>query len=276
MILHTSKTDTSKMQSSKIGTTQTARSLPFASKAVLPLSLVLLTLGGCHKKLKSVPANALPPASTSAAPTATLTADPTAIDQGQSVVLNWRTSNATTVNIDGVGDVAVNGTQTVSPATSTNYHLVAKGDGGITDANVRVTVRVPAIPGGNLSGNEGSSDAAADAAFHGNVRDIFFGYDSFEITPDAQNTLSASAQYMEAHPNLRILIAGYCDDRGSAEYNITLAENRASAAKDALVGAGVSADRIRVVSFGKERQFCTEQTESCFQQNRRDQFTMDR
>ena len=73
-----------------------------------------------------------------------------------------------------------------------------------------------------------------------------------------------------------MLIAGYCDSRGSAEYNITLGENRANAAKEALVSAGVSPDRIRVVSYGKERQFCTEEDESCYQQNRRDQFSPDR
>ncbi len=62
---------------------------------------------------------------------------------------------------------------------------------------------------------------------------------------------------------------------GIAEYNITLGENRANAAKTALVAAGVSGDRIRVVSYGKEKQFCTDETES-WQQNRRDQFSIDR
>jgi peptidoglycan-associated lipoprotein len=73
-----------------------------------------------------------------------------------------------------------------------------------------------------------------------------------------------------------VLVAGYCDDRGSAEYNITLGENRAAAAKSALVEAGIDASRIRVVSYGKERQFCTDETDACWQQNRRDQFSIDR
>ena len=244
------------------------------SRAILPLSLALLTVAGCHKKPAPVPANALPPAATGPAPTATLNADPTAIDLGQSVVLNWRTTNASKVSIDGVGDVAVNGTQTVSPASSTNFHLVATGDGGTTDASVRVTVRVPQVPAGNTADNGG--DASSDAVFHGNVKDIFFGYDSYEVAPDASATVANSARFLQSHPNIRILIAGYCDDRGSAEYNITLGENRANAAKEALVSAGVGADRIRVVSYGKERQFCTEEDESCYQQNRRDQFTVDR
>ena len=76
--------------------------------------------------------------------------------------------------------------------------------------------------------------------------------------------------------DIKILIAGYCDDRGSAEYNITLGENRANAAKQAIVAAGVNTNRIRVVSYGKERQFCTEENEACWQQNRRAQFNVDR
>ncbi len=110
-------------------------------------SLVLLAATGCHKKAKTLPPpSALPPESGLAAPTASITADPMAIDQGQSVVLNWRTSGATSVSIDGIGNVATNGTQTVTPENSTNFHLVAKGDGGTTEANVRVTVRVPTVP----------------------------------------------------------------------------------------------------------------------------------
>ena len=92
----------------------------------------------------------------------------------------------------------------------------------------------------------------------------------------ADTSISAAATYLNAHPTIKVLIGGYCDDRGSAEYNITLGENRANAAKTALVDAGVAANRIRVVSYGKEKQFCTEETESCWQQNRRAQFSIDR
>lgn len=247
-----------------------------ASRTACALSLAVLSLAGCHKKPAPVPANALPPA-TGPAPTATLTADPLAIDLGQSVVLNWRTTNATSVSIDGIGDVAVNGTQTVSPANSTNFHLVAKGDGGTTDANVRVTVRVPTVPSTAGNANAGNdSDMGSDAAFHAAVQDLFFDYDSYSVRSDAEGSVSTSARYLNQHPAIKVLIGGYCDDRGSAEYNITLGENRANAAKDALVAAGVAASRIRVVSYGKERQFCTDETESCWQQNRRAQFMIDR
>ena len=240
------------------------------------LSLAVLALAGCHKKTAPVPTNALPPATTGPAPTASLTADPLAIDLGQSVVLNWRTSNATSVSIDGIGDVQVNGTQTVSPANSTNFHLLAKGDGGTAEANVRVTVRVPQVPTGNSANTGNESDMGSDAAFHAAVQDLFFGYDSYDISPDAENNVAGAARYLNTHPAIKVLIGGYCDDRGSAEYNISLGENRANAAKDALSAAGVAPGRIRVVSYGKERQFCTDESESCWQQNRRAQFMIDR
>ncbi len=248
------------------------------SRAVLPLSLAFFAFAGCHKKTAAVSSNALPPVTSGPAPTASITADPAAIDLGQSVVLNWRTTNATAASIDGIGDVPVNGTQTVSPANSTNFHLVVKGDGGITDASVRVTVRVAQVPGGEGAGTADANGGGTgrDAAFHAHVKDIFFAYESYTIEPDTESVIAEAAQYLQAHPSIRITIGGYCDDRGSAEYNITLGENRANSAKTALVQAGISPERIRVISYGKERQFCTEETDACWQQNRRDQFSIDR
>jgi peptidoglycan-associated lipoprotein len=241
---------------------------------VVAFAAALGAVTGCHKKEKAVnPATLGPmPAAPAAAPTATLTADPTAIDLGQSVVLNWRTQNATVVTIDGIGEVPANGTQTVSPSSSTNFHLTAKGDGGSTEANVRVTVRVAQAPAAPAD----TGDMGTEAAFHQNVQDIFFDYDSYDLRPDAQTSAQTAATYLNAHTGIKLVIGGYCDERGSAEYNLALGENRANAAKTALVNAGVNTSRIRVISYGKEKQFCTESNESCWQQNRRAQFSMDR
>jgi peptidoglycan-associated lipoprotein len=235
-------------------------------------SLLFLIATGCHKQSSSIAPTALAP-SAEAPPTASLTADPAAIDLGGSVVLNWRTANANTVTIDGIGQVNPNGTQTVSPANSTIFHLVAKGDGGTTEANVRVTVRVPEAP---VADNSSMADMGSDAEFHAHVQDLFFDYDSYDLRPDAQTAAQQDAAYLASHPAIRIVIGGYCDDRGSAEYNLALGENRANSAKTALVNAGVSPARIRVVSYGNEKQFCTQQTESCWQENRRAQFSLDR
>jgi peptidoglycan-associated lipoprotein len=108
--------------------------------------------------------------------------------------------------------------------------------------------------------------------FAANVRDIFFDYDKYDIRPDQQATVQANARWLVAHPNVSFTIGGYCDDRGSTEYNLALGENRANAAKQALVQAGVAANRIKTVSYGKEKPFCTDHTEACWQQNRRAQF----
>jgi peptidoglycan-associated lipoprotein len=75
---------------------------------------------------------------------------------------------------------------------------------------------------------------------------------------------------------VKVLIGGYCDERGSDEYNLALGQNRAASAKNALISAGVDASRIRIVSYGKEKPFCTESTEDCYQKNRRAGFTLDR
>jgi len=239
------------------------------SKTLL-MAATLVALGavtGCHKKASGVNPSALGPApvAAAAAPTASITADPVAIDLGQSVVLNWRSQNATVVTIDGIGEVNLNGTQTVSPSNSTNFHLTAKGDGGSTEANVRVTVRVPVAPTAPAAVE---ADMGSEAVFHQNVQDIFFDYDSFDLRPDATTSTAKAAAYLTAHPAIKVVIGGYCDDRGSAEYNLALGENRANAARTALVSAGISASRLRVISYGKEKQFCTEED--------RAQFSLDR
>ena len=236
--------------------------------------LLTLSLAGCHHKKSAPPPPPMAPAVE--APTATLSADPLAIDQGQTVTLSWRTTNATDVSIEGIGAVNPSGTQTVTPSNSTNFHLVAKGDGGTTDANVRVTVRVAAPPADTGNSSNLGGEMGTDAAFHAAVKDLFFDYDSYDVRADARANMSQAATYISQHPGIRMVIGGYCDERGSAEYNLALGENRANAAKQALVNAGVAADRIRVVSYGKEKQFCTEANESCYQQNRRAQFNLDR
>jgi peptidoglycan-associated lipoprotein len=246
------------------------------------LIFTMAAISGCHKATAPLnPASNAPTASSSTPPpTANLTADPLAIDLGQSVVLNWRTTDANSVSIDGIGQVNANGTQTVSPSTSTNFHLVARGDGGTTEANVRVTVRVPVAPTvpADVSGAGASNSGAmgSEEAFHQNVADIFFDYDSDSLRPEGQAAATKAASYLVSHPDIKIVIGGYCDDRGSAEYNLALGEKRANSAKTALVNGGVAASRIRVVSYGKEKQFCTEDTEECWQQNRRAQFSLDR
>jgi peptidoglycan-associated lipoprotein len=193
------------------------------------------------------------------------------VSPGDGVALTWHTTNATEVSIDGIGKVPTSGTQTVNPTSSTNYHLVARGDGGSTDATARVTVNAGMAPVAETA--PGLTD---DAMFRQNVQDVFFDYDSYDVTGQNESVVSKDAAFLSAHPTIKVVIGGYCDERGSTEYNLALGENRASAVKKALMAGGISADRIRTVSYGKEKQFCTEHDESCWQQNRRAQFSIDR
>jgi peptidoglycan-associated lipoprotein len=205
------------------------------------------------------------------APTAAITASPTVISPGDGVALTWHTTNANDVSIDGIGKVPTSGTQTVNPTSSTNYHLVARGDGGSADATTRVTVNSGMAPAA-----ETAAPTDNDATFRQNVQDVFFDYDSYDISTQNQSVILKDAAYLSSHPGIKVVIGGYCDERGSTEYNLALGENRASAVKHALVAANIGADRIRTVSYGKEKQFCSEHDESCWQQNRRGQFAIDR
>jgi peptidoglycan-associated lipoprotein len=244
--------------------------LSLRTRILVPVALLiaLTAVSGCKKKQPAPAPQATPPPA-AAAPTAQLTASPTVVDAGQAVQLSWQTTDATSVSIDGIGDVPSSGVKSVTPTEPTTYHLVARGDGGTAEASARVTVNAP--PAVQVPTNTEDEQAL----FKANVQDIFYDYDTYELRTDAQNTLAKDASFLVSHPNIKIVIGGYCDERGSDEYNLALGQNRAEAAKNALVTAGIAADRIRVVSYGKEKPFCTESNEQCWQLNRRAGFSID-
>jgi peptidoglycan-associated lipoprotein len=99
--------------------------------------------------------------------------------------------------------------------------------------------------------------------------DVFFDLDKSEIRDDARPKLQKNADWMKRWTSTQVMIEGHCDSRGSAEYNLGLGSRRATAVRDYLVSLGVPANRLTVVSKGKEAPVCTEQTESCWAQNRR-------
>jgi outer membrane protein OmpA-like peptidoglycan-associated protein/opacity protein-like surface antigen len=117
-------------------------------------------------------------------------------------------------------------------------------------------------------------DPAKDREFHENVPDALFDYDKYDIRPDAQLAINHAADYLQRHPSITVLIGGYADDRGSAEYNLVLGEQRAESARKALIAAGVQPERLQIISYGKEVQVCTTEDETCRQQNRRAAFSM--
>jgi peptidoglycan-associated lipoprotein len=241
------------------------KQLKLRNCAVVFALAAMIFLSGCHKKAAPPPP---PPPPPPAAPTASLTASPDTIDKGQSSTLTWQTTNATSVSIDqGVGAVQPNGSQQVSPTDSTTYTLTAKGDGGTQTATARVTVNAPPPPP-----PPAAPSLTEEQLFAQNIKDIYFDYDKSDIRPDQQASLQADVAFLEQHTDISFTVEGHCDERGSTEYNLALGDNRASAVKNALVAGGISADRIKTVSYGKEKPFCTEHTEQCWQENRRDHF----
>ncbi len=131
---------------------------------------------------------------------------------------------------------------------------------------------------GGLGANGGNSldkwKNGTMGANGGPLSDIHFGYNDSTIQPQDDGVLKANADYLSAHAGTRVQIEGHCDDRGSEEYNIALGARRAQAAKDYLATLGISSDRMSTISYGKELAICTEATEDCWAQNRRDHFAV--
>ena len=103
---------------------------------------------------------------------------------------------------------------------------------------------------------------------------VFFGFDSFELSEAAQKAAQANAAVMRTNRTWVIMIEGHCDERGTAEYNLALGERRASSVKAYLVSLGIAAERLRVVSYGKEFPFDTGHDEAAWTKNRRGHFVV--
>jgi len=238
---------------------------------VMTALAAVLIVGGCSKKAAPAapPVSSAPPPS--AQPSASLSVSPDSIPSGGSATLSWSTQNATNVNIDGVGAVATSGSQAVSPTSSTTYHLTAQGPGGTADASARLAVTEPAPTEAAAPETPAPSPGEADL-FARNEKDIYFDYDKSDLRSDAATAIAADATFLAAHTSMNFTIEGHCDERGSTEYNLALGQSRAETARKYLVEHGVDAGRIKTISYGKEKPFCTEQDEECWQSNRRDHF----
>jgi peptidoglycan-associated lipoprotein len=106
------------------------------------------------------------------------------------------------------------------------------------------------------------------------LRPVFFDYDSAEISPEGQKVLNANAEVLKKYSSWVITIEGHCDERGTAEYNLALGERRAVAARTYLVSLGIPAERVKVISYGKEFPFDPGQTEEAYAKNRRGHFVI--
>jgi peptidoglycan-associated lipoprotein len=241
----------------------------FGRFTLLSLLAMAMVTSACHKKTVQgqMPTPAQPTQPT-ARPTVTLQASPTFIQKGQSSTLTWNSTNATTLTLSGVGNVAPEGSTQVSPTESATFTITATGPGGDAEQTVRITVGEAGVP------QPAAVSESAEEAFNENVHDAYFDTDRSDIRPDARDALARTGQYLRTYPDVKIVIEGDCDERGSTEYNLGLGQRRADTAKQFLESLGIAADRMQTVSYGKEKPICTEHTEECWQRNRRAHFDL--
>ena len=243
-------------------------------------AMVLCSGVACKKKVPistpSTPAPAAP-----AAPSTegnlkpailSFTVEPSSIERGQSATLRWSVSNANAVSIDqGIGEVQGTGTRRITPNDSTTYTLTAAGPNGTISGRATVNVTSPANTSGPVTKEPFGKQIETQ------LNDAYFDYDGNTVRADAQTALNHDAEVLKKifvdFPTGTVIVEGHCDERGSAEYNLGLGDQRASSAKAYLVQLGVNGDRLKTVSYGKERPQCTEANDECYQRNRRAHFS---
>lgn len=261
----------------------------FCKQKIAAICLAAISVSvGCQKKVSSAAPPLPPPPAATPAPVppppvsspaiAQFEAEPTSIQRGQSSTLRWEvTGDFTNVSIDHtVGSVQKTGNRRVFPSESTTYTLTVTGAGGMITALATINVSSPPpppLPPPALARSQGTFDERIAS----DLQDAFFDYGKSDIRVDAGDILARDAMVLKTilrdFPNGSLVIEGHCDDRGSAEFNVGLGDQRASSAMDLLVRSGVPAERLKTISYGKERPQCIEPNESCWQRNRRVHFS---
>lgn len=175
---------------------------------------------------------------------------------------------------DDQGGTAASGTKSGYPDISgggSNSELSGFSHSPIEERLAQAQSGVPA----SLSPSDASVRRRAEltkeekAALDAGLQDVFFGYDQWMVSNQGMESLNRDASYLKDHPGAVLKIEGHCDERGTTDYNMVLGDKRAKAARTYLIEAGVSPKQVAIVSFGKERPFCFDHDESCYQQNRR-------
>lgn len=190
------------------------------------------------------------------------------INAGEKATLYWNSSYADEVIIENVGKFGPNGSIEVKPEVTTEYKAIAQGKGGIDTQTLTIKVL-------QTSANISEENLTEEEIFKNEIKDVFFDFDKYNLRPDAVETLKKDADVLiHKLPNVKIIIEGHCDERGSEEYNLALGDKRANAAKDFLVKLGVDPSRIRTISYGEEKPFALGHNEKAWALNRRAHFVL--
>lgn len=218
------------------------------------------------------------------APTAKLTANPSSVKKGEAAMLNWKAQNATDCNIaPAIGSVEYSGSMSVSPAASTDYKLVCKGDGGTAESMAVLTVVQPAKDSDNdgviddldkcpntPAGTRVDADGCPIVECQSARVDINFATDKFDILPVHASELEIVFAKLNKFPKATAVIAGHTDNVGSAAYNQKLSERRANAVKNYFIDKhGVAASRLNSAGYGESKPVASNKNAEGRNKNRR-------
>lgn len=259
-----------------------------AAAAGLAAALLLSALTGCKPRKLAAPAptptrtdaptsQPTPSATPLPAPELRASIAPERIQPGESALLTWESRHASSVRIEpAIGPVDGSGQIRLFPDRTTAYRLRATGPGGSADA--AVTIEVGGASEAPVSSEDIPPDPSLplDERFKQAVKPVFFEFDRAELGLEAQRVLDGNAAWLTRPDNLevRFIIQGHCDVRGTDEYNLALGDKRAQVVRNYLVSKGVDPIRIGTVSFGEERPFALGNTEEDHALNRRAHFVL--
>jgi peptidoglycan-associated lipoprotein len=202
-------------------------------------------------------------------------ASPATVDKGGQATLRWSVEHSSNVQIaPALGEVQESGSRNIFPSGDTVYTLTATGPGGNASATTSVSIVVHSA---SKMPDQATKDRIQDLL--NRIQDAYFDYNKHSLRTDAEKTLSDDAKtladILRQYPDYKLTVQGYCDERGSEEYNLALGDKRASQAKEYLATLGIPGEQLKTISFGKERPVCTDHDEACWQKNRRAHITQE-
>ena len=240
-----------------------------------------LIAAGCAKKVAVKPAT--PPPAVQQAKTSPpekpvislFAVSPGTVDRGAETTLRWAVEHANNVQITpALGAVQESGSRGVFPNSDTVYTLTATGPGGTASASAGVSILVHTA---SRMPDQATQIRIQDLL--NRIQDAYFDYNKHNLRPDAQAALVADAktlgEILKQYPDYKLTVQGYCDERGSEEYNLALGDKRADQAKEYLASLGVPDSQLKTISYGKDKPVCTEHDEACWQKNRRAHITQE-
>lgn len=226
----------------------------FHASGVAVMGLAMMVSQGCS--LKALQSNGEATVGSTADSTGDSMGDSTARSSARAEADNWN-GEGVNPNFPGMGQGNASGELSGFSQNPTEERLSQGGyRASLSPSDLNVRRRA------DLTKEE-------KAAIEAGLQDVYFGYDQWNVSDAGMDALNRNASWLKDHPGAVLKIEGHCDERGTADYNMVLGDKRAKAARTYLLETGVSSKQVAIMTFGKERPFCFDHMESCYQQNRR-------